>query len=388
VPTKEEIRQAAIAAVAKRVADERTRQKEAAAAGVPKPETPPVSPPATPSEIHSADGHIRLNVSATQSFGEQHEELAIPMDTPQSFKQLVVGPTTEGSVEWKVNLKWKYPDLETKDGGVKKGVEGSGFAIAVVTFTVTPEKDPSLVWHIPEKFHADGLGGAVKVRLTPAEVKTEELPNGGTIAITPTITFEEQVSVEDNKEGDSWVDQGKWYERVIKAAASVAKQGDAADKLLGGGVTKHGPGHREQQSFTTTNSYTLSFVAHVKTPARPEPEKLPEAAPLVVLFKVDSDSLAGEVGAIQDWYNKIDKRVRHSIQHGQTPITLLGKASATGTKEHNQDLAHRRAAKVEAILKDLASGRATIITRAIGDADATPGERDEERVVEITVGDD
>jgi outer membrane protein OmpA-like peptidoglycan-associated protein len=388
VPTKEEIRQAAIAAVAKRIADELQQQKEAAAAALPKPETPPVSPPATPSEIHSADGYIRLNVSATQSFGEQHEELAIPVDTPQSFKQLVVGPTKDGSVEWKINLKWKYPDIKEKDGGVSKGVEGSGFAIALVPFTVTPEKDPSLAWHIPEKFHADGLGGAVDVLFSPKEVKTEQLPNGGTIAITPTIKFQEQVSVEDNKEGDSWVDEGKWYVRALKAAASVAKQGDAAEKLLGGGVTKHGPGHREQSSFTTTNSYTLSFVAHVKTPAKPEPEKLPEAAPLVVLFKVDSDSLAGEVGAIQDWYKKIDKRLEHSIRHGQTPICLLGKASATGTKEYNQNLAHRRAAKVEGILKELASSRATVITRAIGDADATPGERDEERVVEITVGDD
>src|SRR5262249_3396548 len=152
---------------------------------------------------------------------------------------------------------------------------------------------------------------------------------------------------------------------------TALSHGDAADKVLGGGVTKHGPGHREQTSFTTTNSYTLSFVAHVQAPAKPEPAKEPDL--LVVTFEVASDVVSRDQrDKIHEWYKALEKNVLllDSIQEGKSRVHLLGRASTTGTHEFNDNLAGKRAQAVEVILKRLMGDGADIKKRSSGKADA------------------
>src|SRR5262249_48303692 len=111
------------------------------------------------------------------------------------------------------------------------------------------------------------------------------------------------------------------------------------------------------------------------------------APPLVVLFAVDSDATASDEDAITKWYKGLDKKLRDSIEAGKTPIHLLGKASVTGSVEHNRQLAHRRASKVKDILADLASSDAKFHLQAPGKSQAKKkGEDPSERVVEVTVG--
>jgi outer membrane protein OmpA-like peptidoglycan-associated protein len=132
----------------------------------------------------------------------------------------------------------------------------------------------------------------------------------------------------------------------------------------------------------------LSYTAKVLL-EKPDTADASKAPPLVVLFAIDSDATTSDEDAIRTWYKGLDKKLRKSIEDGKTPINLLGKASATGSLEHNRQLAHRRAGKVKDILTDIASSDVKFHVQAPGRAQTKENhESPSDRVVEVTVGDD
>jgi outer membrane protein OmpA-like peptidoglycan-associated protein len=257
-------------------------------------------------------------------------------------------------------------------------LEGKGLAHLIVPFTINTDKpeQPSIAWQSPRTVALSSDGGGATLTVPSPPISTDTTPDGGAATLTPTIQFQAQVALADNKAGDTVSGGGGWTIPIIGVDVSGQVTHDV------------GGGHQEQTQATITDAYTLSFTAKVVLP-KPETVDPSAAPPLVVLFAVDSDATASDEDAITKWYKGLDKRLRDSIEAGKTPINLLGKASATGSLEHNRQLAHRRAGKVRDILADLAGSDSKFHVQAPGKSQARrQGEDPSERVVEVTVGDD
>ena len=127
-------------------------------------------------------------------------------------------------------------------------------------------------------------GGAILTVPSPP-ISTDTTPDGGAATLTPTIQFQEQVALADNKAGDTVSGGGGWTIPIIGVDVSGQVTHDV------------GKGHQEQAQATITDSYTLSFTAKVVLP-KPETVDPSTAPPLVVLFAVDSDATASDEDAI------------------------------------------------------------------------------------------
>ncbi|WP_225755259.1 OmpA family protein [Actinotalea sp. Marseille-Q4924] len=85
---------------------------------------------------------------------------------------------------------------------------------------------------------------------------------------------------------------------------------------------------------------------------------------------------------VHGWYTRLPAAVQAEVRRGTQPIRLTGRASTTGTVQHNQALARRRAEAVERILRDLAGPSAQLTVLVHGELEArtadsqeTPDER-------------
>jgi outer membrane protein OmpA-like peptidoglycan-associated protein len=377
-PTKEDIRKAAIEAVAKRIADQQARN------------LPPLPPPAPPAPTFkpkpakqidvaaSSGGRIIVSPTAVLTFGQHQEDLVFTSPTCSlPFQPLVAGDANEGQVEFKVPVSWKFPPIQERSGEAAMALEGQGLAQYIVPFTINTDKpeQPSVVWQnaTPVELTSDGGGATFAVPSPP--VVTNTTADGGTANFSPFFQFQVQVALADTTAGDT-ISVSEGFSIAI-VSANVQ------------GTHDTGGGHQEQLQASLTKLKTFSFTAKVALTKPKAPDPLPKAPPLVVLFDVDSDKTTSDEGPIREWYKGLDKRLRNSIETGRTPINLLGKASATGSEEHNRQLAHRRANKVKDILQDRAGDQARIFIQVIGNADAKSKVEDQiERVVEVTVGDD
>ena len=372
--TKEDLRKAAVQAVAQRIAAEHAAEEEL------RPRRPHLRSssrkrrPAV--DVPSGNGHIAVSPTAVLTFGTQKDDLAFVAASTLTFQPLVLGDTDQGQVEFKIPVTWKFPPVRRKQRRAIQAMEGKGLAqyIAVhhqhgqagaaISGVAEPtHRRPELrrAWRRPDRAVASYQHGHDVRR------------RGATL--TPTIQFQEQVALADNKAGDTVTGGGGWTIPIIGVD-------------LSGQVTHDvGKGHQEQTQATITNSYTLSFTAKVVLP-KPETVVPSTAPPLVVLFwsiprhRVRRGRHHQVVqGARQEAANL------HRV--GQDPVNLLGKASATGSLEHNRQLAHRRAGKVKDILADLAGSDVRFHIQAPGKSQAKrQGEDSTERVVEVTVGDD
>jgi outer membrane protein OmpA-like peptidoglycan-associated protein len=108
-----------------------------------------------------------------------------------------------------------------------------------------------------------------------------------------------------------------------------------------------------------------------------------------VLFAVNKSIVRGaEETKLVRWYHGLSATTRRKITEGEEPITMQGRASATGDPQKNRELSDDRRAAVERILRQIAGSRALIHTSAVGAYETLqPGERDEERAVIVSVMD-
>jgi outer membrane protein OmpA-like peptidoglycan-associated protein len=330
--------------------------------------------PGAPSvDIPTNNGGMRMNPSATLVFGAHVEKLEYSNNGPQSFQELIIAATTEGEVVFYIPVSWSFPT--TGNRPAEAPLVGSGLAHITVPFNVAPDKDKPeayvLTWRSPRtlSFSSDGAGAS----LVQAPITTDVTPTGGAATITPMLQFQEQLS-----------------HAVTTAGNTLSIGGGPTTPLFSETVTATsdvGGGHQEQSQVNVTDSFSMSLTALVPLP---QPQKLDTSATLTVRFRIDSDATAsnGEEENITKWYQGLPKRLRTSVEGGKTRINLLGKASTTGTNEHNRQLAHRRVQHVQDILSDLAGSDAKFHTQAIGRSQPHhQGEDQEERVVLISLGD-
>jgi outer membrane protein OmpA-like peptidoglycan-associated protein len=374
--TKEDLRKAAVQAVAQRIAAGRAAKKNAVPA--PPPSIFKPKAPTEPLDVPSGTGRITISPTAVLTFGKQQDDLTFASASTLTFQQLVLGDTDHGQVEFKIPVTWKFPPIHEKNSAAAQALEGKGLAQFIVPFTISSDKpeQPSIAWQSPRTVTLSSDGGGATLTVASPPISTDTTSDGGAATITPTIQFQEQVALADAKAGDTVSGGGGWTIPIIGVGVSGQVTHDV------------GKGHQEQTQTTITDSYSVSFTAKVVLP-KPETVDPSAAPPLVVLFAVDSDATASDEDAITRWYKGLDKKLRDSIEAGKTPVNLLGKASATGSLEHNRQLAHRRAGKVRDILADLAGSDCRFHVQAPGKSQATrQGEASSERVVEVTVGDD
>ncbi len=85
-----------------------------------------------------------------------------------------------------------------------------------------------------------------------------------------------------------------------------------------------------------------------------------------------------------NWFEALSPKVRKSIQDKQTRVTVIGRASNTGSKEFNLGLAERRAKHVSQMMSDFGGSEARIDSFAFGRLTAkAPGENGFERRAEV-----
>jgi outer membrane protein OmpA-like peptidoglycan-associated protein len=339
------------------------------------------APGATAVDIPTNNGGMRMNPSATLVFGTDVEKLEYSNSGPQSFRELVIAitkegemVTTEGEVVFYIPVSWNFPT--TGNRPVEAPLVGSGLVHITVPFGVAPDKDKLeayvLTWRNPRTLglSSDGAGAS----LVQAPIVTDVTPTGGTASITPMLQFQEQLSHAVTTAGNTLSIGGGPTTPIFSETVTV--------------TTDTGGGHQEQSQVNVTDSFSMSFAAIVRLP---QPQKLDTKATLTVHFRIDSDATAsnGEEENITKWYQGLPKRLRTSIEGGKTRINLLGKASTTGSDEHNRQLAHRRVQHVQDILADLAGSDTKFHTQAIGRSQPhRQGEDQEERVVLVSLGDD
>jgi outer membrane protein OmpA-like peptidoglycan-associated protein len=381
--TKEEIRKAAVEAVAQRIAAEHAAKKAP---------PPVVKPPAAPrrEDERSGDGHLTITASAALLFGKQKDERAFGLDQELTFDQLVLGQSDNdgrdvdhGQVEFTINVTWQFPTMGERAGAATMGMGGKGLAHFAVPFSINSDKpeQPSIAWQSPRTIAmtSEGGGATLTVASPPGADTTTD---GGAATLTPTVQFQEQVALADTTAGNTVGGSAGFPSITIPIPFIGGLKIDPSAQV----THDTGGGHQEQTQAAITDSFTRSFTARVVLPAGADASKAP---PLVVLFAVDSDATAADEQVITDWWKGLDKKLRTAIERGKTPINLLAKASATGSLEHNRKLAHGRADKVKEILADLAGDHATFNVQVPGKADAkAKGEDQSERVVEVTVGAD
>ena len=374
--TKEDIRKKAIEAVAKRIADQNAKNQPPPVPPAP-PEPKLVPKPATKVPVGASDGgYLTVSPKATLTFGDHQEELLFTKASDDlTFKQFALGDRTDGQVDFEVAVTWQWPTIAENEGDATQKINGNGLAKFTVPFSVAKDKpDQPFTWQnaVPKAMESDGPGATFAVPHPPSSPTRRRR---GMANFSPPLPFQEQIALSDSTAGDT-ISVNEGFSIAI-VSASVQGTHDV------------GGGHQEQKQIAITKLKTFSFTARITLPDPTKPDPLPTAPPLVVLFKVNSDSTADDEDVIRDWYKGLDRRLRNSIESGKTPINLLGKASATGSEEYNRKLAHNRATKVKEILVDRASDQAKIIVQVIRKADAKEkGEKAEERVVEVTVGDD
>jgi outer membrane protein OmpA-like peptidoglycan-associated protein len=380
--TKEEIRKAAVEAVAQRIAAEHVAKKAATPVAPPPVVKPPAAP--RPVDVPSGDGHLTISASATLLFGTQKDERAFGLDQELTLDQLVLGDVDHGQVEFKIPVTWQFPTMGEKAGAATMGLGGRGLAHVAVPFSINSDKpeQPSIAWQSPRTIAMTSEGGGATLTVA-SPPSTDTTPDGGAATITPTIQFQVQVALADTTAGDTVGGSAGFPSITIPIPVIGSVKVDPSAQV----THDKGGGHQEQTQAAITDSFTRSFTAKVVLP-KPETVDTLTAKPLVVLFAVDSDATASDEQVITDWWKGLDKKLRNSILTGKTPFNLLAKASATGSLEHNRKLAHRRARKVKEILADLGGNHATFNVEVLGKADAkAKGEDQSERVVEVTVGD-
>ena len=332
-------------------------------------------------QIPTNNGRISLNPTAALVFGSHEEVLEYSSAGALSFKELVPGATQEGEVTFHVPVRWHFPSSGNRPGDAP--LAGTGLAHVRVPFSVGPDKDKPdqlvITWQGARTIAMNSEGGGVT--LSGAPVTTDATPNGGAATITPNLQFQEQLA-------HATTHGSVTMSHSTTATFSAGFLGTGGSLAQAEQVTHDlSPGHQDQSQVSVTDSFSMSFTANVVV-AKPEP--LQTTAQLEVLFAVNSDSTAngGEEEKITKWYQTLDKRVRDSIESGKTKINLLGKASATGSFEHNRKLAERRLGHVKDILQDLAGSDAAFHTQALGRSQPHhQGEDPEERVVLVSLGD-
>jgi outer membrane protein OmpA-like peptidoglycan-associated protein len=332
-------------------------------------------------QIPASNGRITLNPTAALVFGSHEEVLEYSSAGTLSFQALILGPTQQGEVVFHVPVSWKFPSTGNRPADVP--LSGTALAHVRVPFSIGPDKDKpdqlAITWQTARTVAMNSAGGGAT--LTGAPVTTDPTPNGGAATITPTVQFQEQLA------------HAKTHGSVTMSHATTATF-SAGFLGTGGSVGQTeqvthdlSAGSQDQTQVSVADSFSMSFTANL---VLPKPEEVQTTAKLEVLFAVNSDSTAGgEEEKITQWYQGLDKKIRASIESGKTRIALLGKASATGSFDHNRKLAERRVSHVKDILSDLAGSDAKIHTQAVGRSQPHhPGEDPEERVVLVTLGED
>src|ERR1700722_13394295 len=147
--TKEDLRKAAVQAVAQRIAAGHAAKQNAGPAAPPSIFKPKA--PAEPVDVPSGNGHITISPTALLTFGKQQDDLVFASASTLTFQQLVYGDTDQGQVEFKVPVTWKFPPIREKNSATAQALEGKGLAHFIVPFTINTDKpeQPSIAWQSP-----------------------------------------------------------------------------------------------------------------------------------------------------------------------------------------------------------------------------------------------
>lgn len=119
--------------------------------------------------------------------------------------------------------------------------------------------------------------------------------------------------------------------------------------------------------------------------------RLDQEAPGFGPFIVASDQFAKPDDArqdIHDWYFGLEPNVRQNLEEGKGILRVTGRASRTGSRTFNLDLAERRAKKVRGIIADFAGSNAHLNSFALGEFGAqTPDNKEDanERRVDVQI---
>lgn len=88
---------------------------------------------------------------------------------------------------------------------------------------------------------------------------------------------------------------------------------------------------------------------------------------------------SASVRHLHTWYTGLPASVKTEIQSGRLPIRLTGRASTTGTVQHNQTVARSRAQAVATALRDVAGSTADLVIAVHGELGARTPDRQEDR---------
>jgi hypothetical protein len=106
-------------------------------------------------------------------------------------------------------------------------------------------------------------------------------------------------------------------------------------------------------------------------------------------FKVAKDRFEQEDAQQQklfDWYRSLSKPVRKGVQDGKIEVIVVGRASNTGSKEFNLQLAEKRAKHVRQMMQDFAGTDAHLNSFAFGRLTAVAaGENGYERRADVII---
>jgi hypothetical protein len=309
-------------------------------------------------------GTIRLNLSARWKF---------TADFPGN---LSIGESTPGEREGQgllvVDAPFRIPkskaggsnDDDTTAGGSKDDDD-----------TAVKIKQPRLV----QQF-SSGTGAALD---TQPQATADADDNGLSVTASPRVTYQEQQAIQ----AQLGIDLSKLplvgglaeLLKLLGATGQLATQNQAANTQAFGtsftvnlAVTKFQPPSDKEYHCARTGD-----------PANPQGGFGP--------FIVASDHFIKEDDVrqkIHDWYFGLEAPVRRNLEEGKGILRVTGRASTTGSKTFNLDLAEKRAKRVRGIIADFAGSNAHLNSFALGEFGAqTPDNKEVagERRVDVQV---
>ncbi len=142
------------------------------------------------------------------------------------------------------------------------------------------------------------------------------------------------------------------------------------------------------ETISDINDFQQTFAIDLIVPPPPAPVAFCCTKQLFP-FVVAKDRFEREDDKQQelfDWFEALSPQVRKSVQDKQTRVTVIGRASNTGSKAFNLDLAERRAKHVSKMMSDFGGTDARIDAFAFGRLTAkASGEAGFERRAEVLV---
>ncbi|MGO9272715.1 MAG: hypothetical protein ACLQOO_21180 [Terriglobia bacterium] len=302
------------------------------------------------------DGSITLNASAqvfegntvldSVKFGKDTQEVAFPNPQAvagrvQTLQQADPNATFHGTVRLFVTATWEFeanlPAVGRRDGKALLAID-TPFRIPKAKAdddTAVKCSQPRLAGQ-----QSSGTGAA----LDPQPVMSAAADDRGlSVTTSPRVTYQEQKAVQ----------VGMDIPLPLPVNPSVQIQNQAANT----------------QAFGA--SFTVDLEVKKTQPPSPKPYDCKQAfGPFVIgsdHFMQEDDSRQN----IHDWYFGLEPHVRQDLEQGKGILRATGRASSTGSKTFNLELAEKRAKRVRGIITDFAGSDAHLNSFPLGEFGAS-----------------